>query len=246
MNPIIYSIGLGTGDPELITLKAKRLLEESDTVFVPQSSQQGKSVAREIVLNFIPEEKISMYFFPMTNDADELAERYAGLAEKMAGLLKEGKKISYVTMGDPTIFSTSNYLTERLVSFGANVVHVPGINTINAASTMLGLPLCVKGENFAVHEMPDNVEKAVELIKANSTTVFMKVNKKLPVLIESVKSVKPEIAYLVRRMGLDNEMVFDLTDSDNPPDAAYLSVAVIKQVSNPYCHPQVARQEKAN
>ncbi len=234
MSKSVYSIGIGTGDPELITLKAKRLLEESDIVFVPQSSRQGKSVAREIILNFIPESKTSMVFFPMTNDKDELFNRYSDLAHTIKISLDEGKTISYVTMGDPTIFSTSNYLTERLDSLGVEVVHIPGINTINAASTMLGLPLCVKGENFAVYEMPADADKAMELIALHSTTVFMKVNKKLPILIDCVKKAQPDIAYLVRRMGLDNEMIFDLKDADNPPDAAYLSVAVIKNKGNRY------------
>ncbi|MBU3916906.1 precorrin-2 C(20)-methyltransferase, partial [bacterium] len=190
----VYSIGIGTGDPELITIKAKRLLEESDVVFVPQSNEQGKSVARDVVLNYIDESKIVMFFFPMNNNKEDLFNRYSELAEQMTSLRDEGKKISYVTMGDPTIFSTSNYLTERLNALGVTVKHIPGINSINAASTMLGIPLCVKGENFAVYEMPDNVELATELINRHSTTVFMKVNKKLPVLLETVKILKPSAA----------------------------------------------------
>ncbi len=235
MTYLIHSIGIGTGDPELITIKAKRLLEESDMVFVPQSNLQGKSVAKEIVLHYIPESKINMYYFPMNNNKEELAEKYHGLAKQMIELSRQGMKLSYVTMGDPTIFSTSNYLTERLVTQGAKVEHIPGINTINAASTKLGLPLCVKGENFAVYEMPADTSRAVELIQSHSTTVFMKVNKKLPVLLEAVKQANPDIAFLARRLGLDNEMVFDLTNSANPPDTAYLSVAVIKHHKNDYC-----------
>lgn len=235
MNHPIYSIGLGPGDPELITVKATRLLEESDTVFVPQSSQNGKSVAREIVLNYISDSKISMYYFPMNNNNQELLERYSELAQKMVAIQNEGKKISYVTMGDPTIFSTSNYLSAQLSSLEAEVIHIPGISTLNAVSTKLSLPLCVKGENFAVFEMPADVNKVTELVSQHSTVVFMKVNKKLSVLTEAVKNIKPEIAYLVRRMGLDNEMVFNLNDTDNPPDAAYLSAAFIKKVGNEYC-----------
>ena len=234
MSQSVYSIGIGPGDPELITLKAKRLLDESDVVFVPQSSKQGKSVAKEIISNFIPESKMSMYFFPMTNDKEELANRYLELAESIKAKFDEGLKVSYVTMGDPTIFSTSNYLTERLIFLGVSVTHIPGINTVNAASTMLGIPLSVKGENFAVYEMPDNAARAIELMKLHSTTVFMKVNKKLQVLIDSVNQLNPEIAFLVRRIGLDNEMVFDLRNNSNPPDAAYLSVAVIKLKGNQY------------
>ncbi len=237
MSDTVYSIGIGTGDPELMTLKAKRLLEESDLVFVPQSDRQGKSVAEGIVRHFIPESKISKYYFPMTNEKEELISRYSDLAKQIKNLLARGKKISYVTMGDPTIFSTSNYLTERLNFLEVKVIHVPGINSINAASTILGLPLCVKGENFGVYEMPKTTKTAIELIQAHDTTVFMKVNKKLPILLESVKSIQPDIAYLVRRMGLDDEMIFDLNDMNHPPDSAYLSVAVIKNKRNPYCIP---------
>lgn len=228
MGKTVYSIGIGTGDPELITLKAKRLLEESDVIFVPQSYESGKSVAREIIDQFTDAAKLSMFYFPMNNNKVELDRRYAELAARMDQLNGEGKKVCYVTMGDPTIFSTSNYLTEKLRAFDIKVSHVPGINTINAASTMLGLPLCTKGENFGVYEMPTEVDRAMALIQLHSTTIFMKVNKKLTVLLEMVKQSQPEVAFLVRRMGLDDESVFNLLDLDNPPDAAYLSVAYIR------------------
>lgn len=235
MTKPIYSIGIGPGDPELITVKAKRLMEEADVVFVPQSSRQGKSVAREIVMNYIPESKISMYFFPMNNDQEELLNRYSELAQTMVDLQGKGQQISYVSLGDPTIFSTSNYLTAQLTEHGVNVIHIPGISTLNMASTTLGLPLSVKGENFGVFEMPAETGKAVELIRQHSTVVFMKVNKKLPVLIEAVHAAEPEIAYLVRRMGLADEAIFDLTNPENLPDAAYLSAAYIKITGNEYC-----------
>jgi precorrin-2/cobalt-factor-2 C20-methyltransferase len=242
MSQIVYSIGIGTGDPELITLKAKRLMEESDIVFVPQSSSQGKSVAREIVRNYIPDSKVHMYYFPMNNDQQMLSEKYAELARQINILFNEGKKVSYVTMGDPTIFSTSNYLSKQLNILKIPVEHIPGIATLNAASTKLGLPLSVKGENFAVYEMPGETKIAVELIQRHSTIVFMKVNKKLPVLLESVKKANPDIAYLTRRMGLDNEAVFDLTSDGDLPDSAYLSVAIIKHRRNPYCGENLENQ----
>ncbi len=226
---IIYSVGLGPGDPELITVKARRILEESDTVVVPQSDETGRSVAREIVLQYIPEERIMMYYFPMNNDREELQRRYTDLAGKIKGLSDSGKKVCYVTMGDPTIYSTSNYLTQKLHELGIQVRHIPGISSINAASTMLSLPLCIKGENFGVYEMPSEVEKAVELIRRHPTTVFMKVNKRLPVLVEAVRAVRPERAYLVRRIGLDGEAIYDMLNCAPPPEAAYLSVAVIRK-----------------
>ena len=235
MTYLVHSLGIGIGDPELITLRAKRILEESDLVFVPQSSKQGKSVAREIVRHFITDDKICLYYFPMNNNREELSVKYNELARQMIEKCSKGMSICYVTMGDPTIFSTSIYLTERLTALGARVCHTPGISTMNAASTRLGLPLCVKGENLGVYEMPEEVDKAIELIRSHSTTVFMKVNKKLSVLTEAVARSNPEIAYLARRLGLDQETVFDLRQADDPPDTAYLSIAIIKQHANPFC-----------
>jgi len=229
---IVYSIGLGPGDPELITLKAKRILQESDIVVVPQSDETGRSVAKEIVLRYISEDKVMMYYFPMNNDRRELQRRYTELSEKIKELLQQGKSISYVTMGDPTIFSTSNYLTEKLLARGITVRHIPGISSINAASTILSLPLCVKGENFGVYEMPSDVDMAVELIQRHPTTVFMKVNKRLPVLMAAVEIVRPEKAYLTRRLGLDGEMIYNMLNGAPPPEAAYLSVAVIRKSKN--------------
>jgi len=226
---IVYSVGLGPGDPELITVKAKKILKESEIVVVPQSDQTGRSVARDIVLNYIRGDKIMMYYFPMDNNKEELQRRYSELASRIKGLLENGKKVCYVTMGDPTIFSTSNYLTEKLLSIGVQVRHIPGISSINAASSMLSIPLCVKGENFGVYEMPSSVDDAIELINRHPTTVFMKVNRRLPVLLEAVRKVEPERAYLARRIGLDGEVYYDMLNCAPPPEAAYLSVAVIRR-----------------
>ncbi len=229
MNNTVYSIGLGPGDPELLTVRARRLLEESDVVVVPQSDETGRSVARDIILHYIGPSKILMYYFPMNNDREELDRRYTDLARRVRDLVEDGKMVSYVTMGDPTIFSTSNYITEKLRAVGLEVMHVPGISSINAASTMLGLPLCVKGEHFGVYEMPGDVGEAVSLIRRHPTTVFMKVNRKLPVLVEAVRKAAPERAYLARRIGLDEEVFYDMLNCSPPPEAAYLSVAVIRR-----------------
>ena len=229
MSKSVYSLGLGPGDHELITVKAKRILEESDVVVVPQSDKQGRSVAREVILHYIDSSKIHMCYIPMTNDKEELVRRYTGLAEKIKEMVEEGKSVSYVTQGDPTIYSTSNYLTEKLNAVGVRVNHVPGISSINAASSMIGLPLSVKKENFGVYEMPADAEKVADLIQRHPTTVFMKVNNKLPTLIETVKRMRPANAFLVRRIGLDGEAVYDMLNGAPPPESAYLSVAVIKR-----------------
>ena len=229
MSKMVYSLGLGPGDHELITVKAKRILEESDVVVVPQSNEQGRSVARELILHYIDASKIQMCYIPMTNNKEELVKRYTEVAEKIREMIKQGKSVSYVTQGDPTIYSTSNYLTEKLSAVGVRVKHVPGISSINAAASMLGLPLSIKNENFGVYEMPGDKESTANLIQRHPTTVFMKVNNKLTALIDTVQRIRPESAFLVKRIGLEGEAVYDMLNGTPPPESAYLSVAIIKR-----------------
>lgn len=227
---IVYSIGLGPGEPELITVKAKRILEESQVVVVPQSDKTGRSIARDIVMHYVDYDKILMSYFPMNNDKEELTKRYEALALKIKGLVfDDNKQVSYVTLGEPTIFSTSNYLTDKLYVLGVEVRHVPGISAINAASSRLGLPLCVKGENFGVYELPQSVDETVMLINRHSSTVFMKVNKRLDVLKDAVKTAMPKEAYLIKRVGLEDEEICNLLEDKQCNELAYLAVAVVKK-----------------
>ncbi|MBF0318341.1 MAG: precorrin-2 C(20)-methyltransferase [Nitrospirae bacterium] len=226
---IVHSIGLGPGDPELVTIKAKRILEASDDVIVPQSDTLGRSVAKDIIVHYVDSSKITMYYFPMNNNREQLRQRYHALAEKIKGLAAQGRNVSYVSMGDPTIYSTSNYLTERLMALGVPVIHVPGISSINASSALIGMPLASKGGDFGVYELPADKERAAELIQRHHTTVFMKVNKKLPVLIEAVRETSPMSAYLVNRVTLDGQMCFDLLNAPLPEEPLYLSIALVKR-----------------
>ncbi|RME67001.1 MAG: hypothetical protein D6778_03890 [Nitrospirae bacterium] len=110
------------------------------------------------------------------------------------------------------------------------MIHVPGISSINAASSHLGLALTVKGQNFGVYEMPGDVEIACEYIKRHDTVVFLKVHKRLDILQEAVNRTSPERAFLLRRIGLEGETVLDITTNGKGPlPSDYLSIAIIKR-----------------
>ncbi|MBF0518882.1 MAG: precorrin-2 C(20)-methyltransferase [Nitrospirae bacterium] len=226
---IVYSLGLGPGDPELITVKAMRILEQSDVVIVPQSDELGRSVARDIVSHYTPDEKIQMYYFPMNNKKEELSKRYTELAETIKSILNSGKTVSYVSMGDPTLFSTSNYLTDKLKNIGVVIKHIPGISSVNASSALLGISLASKGDNIGIYELSTKADVNTERIKNHSTVVFMKVHKKLNALIEAIRESSPDVAYLVQRVGLKGENIVDLLQSSPDFDAAYLSLAIVKR-----------------
>ncbi|KJJ85939.1 precorrin-2 C20-methyltransferase [Candidatus Omnitrophus magneticus] len=225
----MYSIGLGPGDPDLVTVKASKILAQSNVIIVPQSDKTGRSVAKEIVSYYVNPDVITMYHFPMNNNKEELNARYSKLACHISDLIEDKKIVSFVTLGDPTIYSTSNYLTDSLKKLKVEIQHIPGISSINAVSSRLGLPLCVKGENFAVYELPFHVDEAVQIIERHSSVVFLKVNKKLDCLMRAVQITAPAHAYMIRRIGLDGEELYNLLDSSPSSETAYLSVALIRR-----------------
>jgi len=225
---IIYGIGLGPGDPELVTVKAVKTLEKSDVVIVPQSDKTGRSIALDIVKNYVPEEKIHMYYFPMTGNKADLDIRYTALASEMEKLAAQGKTISYVTIGDTPVYSTFNYLRDKLKAKNIDTKMVAGISAFSASANRVNLPLCEKDGSFCVVEMPETDEELAELTRRFTSVVLMKVHKRLGVLINFVRENKLSEAYLFQRVTMDDEQIFDLLNEMPEESAGYLSTAILK------------------
>lgn len=220
-----YALGIGPGDKELITLKAMNILKNSDIIYVPQSDETGRSIALDIIKDHTSNDKIRMYYFPMNNNREELNRRYTELANMIKNDLQSGLIVSYVTIGDPLIYSTFNYLYEKLD--GVDVEIIPGIASFLAASSIIKKDIVQKGESFCVIEPEhlDNFEKYVELF---DTVIIMKAHRgieKIQYLINRYPFIKD--AYLVSRAGLDGEEFLNLK-TDTPSRKAYLSIAFLK------------------
>ncbi|ADD66958.1 precorrin-2 C20-methyltransferase [Denitrovibrio acetiphilus DSM 12809] len=226
----IFGIGLGPGDPELLTVKAVRILEDADIVIVPQSDKTGRSIAGDIVKHYISAEKIHWYLFPMTGVKADLDIRYDALADTMADMAKDDKKVCYVTIGDTPVYSTFNYLRNRLFERGFEMEMVPGVSAFSAGANSVALPLCEKGENFCVIEMPATKEELAAVLQSFTSVVLMKVHKKLNVLIDFVKENDLSAAYLFHRVTLEDERTYNLLKEEITDDqAGYLSTAIIKK-----------------
>ncbi|WP_277656929.1 precorrin-2 C(20)-methyltransferase [Seleniivibrio woodruffii] len=224
----IYGIGIGPGDPELLTVKAVRLMQESDVVVVPQSDKTGRSLAKDIIKDVISDEKIYMYYFPMTGNKADLDAKYAELAGQIAKMVKEGKKVSYVTIGDAPIYSTLNYLAHKLELHGIKMEFVPGISAISAVPNILCLPVTEKDESFCTVEMKEDTAFLKECTEKFATVFVMKVHNKLDVLKKFVKDNNIKTAYVISRATLADEIILDL-NSDGQKDINYLSTAILKK-----------------
>ncbi|MBC7106944.1 MAG: precorrin-2 C(20)-methyltransferase, partial [Firmicutes bacterium] len=116
--PTLFGLGVGPGDPELITLKALRVLREVPVILAPKSRREGESLALEIVARVLgPEmarkETVELHF-PMTRDPGRLGAAWREAAETAAGYLRRGRDVAFVTLGDPTFYSTFFLLREEV------------------------------------------------------------------------------------------------------------------------------------
>ncbi len=169
-----YGIGTGPGDPELLTLKGKRLLEECDIVAAPKTKGEKDSTALRIVAPYIEGKPLLELVLPMTKDRQKLEEAWAKGAEEIKALLDEGKNVAFITLGDPSLFSTFMYVFRPLKDAGYPWEIVPGINAPSATAARLGCGLSDWKESLAVTAATNDLEDLRETILSHDNTVLMK------------------------------------------------------------------------
>ncbi len=148
-----YGIGVGPGDPELLTLKAWRLIRQCD-VITYLSSDRGYSMAREIAADALanpthPAQRQQAFVMPMCDNREVANRIYDQAAQVIASHLDEGREVGFLCQGDPLLFGSFSCLHDRLSAQYPTFV-VPGINSFNACAALTGMPMTRLAENLAV------------------------------------------------------------------------------------------------
>ena len=168
----LYGLGIGPGDPELITLKALRLLRSAAVVAYPISENNKQSLARSIVQEYIKPEQIEVpLYFPFKLEFSS-QPYYDKAAETLAEHLKLGQDVVVLCEGDPFFYGTFMYIYNRLVDrFPTEVV--PGVSSIMASGAALGVPLTYRNDVFVVLSaiLPAEVLKA-KLVVADAAVII--------------------------------------------------------------------------
>jgi precorrin-2/cobalt-factor-2 C20-methyltransferase len=144
----LFGVGVGPGDPELITVKAVRVIKEADIIFTAASSKNSYSLAVEIASPYISSSaRIEHLGFPMTKNEDEVEAAWIANAKQIAGVMEQGMTAVFLTLGDPTTYSTFGYILKKMkcIMPEANIETIPGITSFHAASARLNRIL-VEGE----------------------------------------------------------------------------------------------------
>lgn len=144
----LFGVGVGPGDPELLTIKAVRVIKEADIIFTAASTKNRYSLAVEIATPYIsPATRIEKLSFPMTKDEKEVETAWIHNAKQIAEQLKKGKNVVFLTLGDPTTYSTFGYILKKMecIMPQADIETIPGITSFHAASARLN-KILVEGE----------------------------------------------------------------------------------------------------
>ncbi len=188
----LYCVGTGPGDPELLTLKAARLLQTTPVVFVPQQGESGRTQALDIVNSLVDDtrQRLIRLQFPMTRQAVELEAAWDIATARIVAELAHGQDAVLPVLGDPLLYGTFNYILERLQRDyrSVPVIVVPGITSIQAASAAAQQPLAEAHQRIAILPALYEVEPArfEQTLQEYDTVVLMKLGSKLAELLPSL------------------------------------------------------------
>ncbi len=231
-----FGIGLGPGEPELVTLKAYRVLQRVDTIFVPRAEGRTDAAAERILIRLdIDQNKFYSVSFPMTGHEPTLKQRYLQTAELILERLKDGRDVAYVTIGDPLLYSTYIYLLEALGRLAPRlkVETIPGITSYSAMASRFNYSLAEKSEQVLIYPATGNTEELERAILSSDTTVIMKAGRWLKDIMAVLeKHGLTRNTIFASRLGLEGERLVDLrkgASTDNTKPEGYLSTIIVRR-----------------
>lgn len=232
MSGILYGVGLGPGDPDLITLKASRLIAGARVIAYP-SLAGGASFARAIAADLIsPNAEEIVMDVPMTVEREPAQAAYDIGAQKIAVVLDRGEDVVCLCEGDPFFYGSFMYLYARLaVDYAVDVV--PGVTSITTCAARAGMPLAARNERLTVLPGPLPANELRDQIEGAESVAIMKVGRHLSKIREVIEALglTHKAAY-IERASLPDELVCPLAEA--PEKAPYFSMILLTKGADPW------------
>lgn len=229
----LYGVGVGPGDPELLTVKAQRVLQSVPVIWVPQAGVSRESYAYSIVKHLIDEgrQDVVRAMFP-TNDEDAAGEVWRNAARDLAVHLEAGQDVAFITEGDPMLYSTFAYVLETIQEEYPHlpVEVVPGVSSVMAAAASAAAPLVHHGQRLAILPAVYGIDDLREAIALYDTIVLMKVNRTLLDALANLErlGLAGRTIY-VRRATTERERVVRNIQELSAEDLDYFSLLIIRR-----------------
>jgi precorrin-2/cobalt-factor-2 C20-methyltransferase len=233
----LYGIGVGPGDPELITLKALKVLHRIPHIFASCSTKNSYSLALRIVRSHLNGAGIEHLPFPMTKDARVLQEAWEYNARRVLEVLVTGVDAAFVTLGDPLTYSTFGYLLKTLKRLAPEVriVTIPGITSYNAAAALTHIPLIEGEESFYLVSGALGAARLKEVIDKSDNIVILKTYRHFDDIYQTLEEMDLlDRTTCISRCGLEGETVVENLRDLKGRSLPYLSMIIIKKQGKGY------------
>ena len=236
----ITCVGCGPGDPELLTVKAVKSIKNADVIMCPTSKEGKDSIAYSIISTIVDETKkpeIINLVFPMVKDKEILEDTWERNARMIADVVRAGKNVVYLTVGDPSLYSTWIYVQRELKSkypdIKINVI--PGIVSMFAFASKVGISIAEGDETMAVIPACYDLGRVKETAKNCDTMIFLKDGRYFDQVIALLREAgfpDTSLFAIAQDVGTDQEIVRKLTLGEVTQDSfttKYFSIMVVKR-----------------
>ena len=240
MSGTLFGVGLGPGDPELVTVKAARIIGAADVVAY-HSARHGRSIARRIAEPYLRSGQIEEHLvYPVTTGTTEHPGGYAGAmegfyreaAERIAAHLDAGRDVALLAEGDPLFYSSYMHMHTRLTA-RFNAVIVPGVTSVSAASAAIATPLVTGDEVLSVLPGTLPVHELARRIADADAAVVMKLGRTYPQVREALSMAgRLDDALYVERASTDAQRVLPAAEVDEA-GVPYFSLAIVPGAGRP-------------
>lgn len=230
MTGVFYGIGVGPGDPELLTMKAIKTLAKVDVIIAPKTEKKDGSVALSIAKPYLKDSiKIVYQVFPMVRHFEKSPQSWQKNKEEILELLRQGKNVAFLTLGDPMFYSTYIYVHRLLTSEAVDIRTIPGVPAFCAIAAKAGYPLVEGNDIISIIPATAEPDKVKKTLSVSDNVVVMKVYKNFDKIVTELKKENlARNAVMVSRCGLpDEECINDIEKVSQVPN--YLSTILSRR-----------------
>ncbi|SDJ81070.1 precorrin-2 C(20)-methyltransferase [Natronincola ferrireducens] len=227
----LYGIGVGPGDPDLLTLKAVKILANADVVICPKGKQEEDSIALKIAREHIqPAAEIKALVFPMVYCQETLESHWRENISIIADALDKGKKVAFLTLGDPLLYSTYIYILKALMAADYTIETIPGVTSFSATASRANLPLAEGDETLTILPLIKEEERVKKAFDTSDNLVVLKVSHDPKGLAKRLREKGLQNSFvMISKCGHEDEKITrDIRDLEEEK-VPYLSTVIIKK-----------------
>ena len=229
----LFLVGVGPGDPELVTRKAERIIRKADVIAAPVTAPSESSQALGIVREFIDDRRQHLLplLFPMSSNREELEPHWKEACRLVAEKVDSGRTVAFIALGDPLFYATSLYLLEGIRRDYPEVPIevIPGVSSIFAAAAEAAFPIAEGAGQVAILPATAGRERIEQAITSCGTVILLKVKPRFKELLEIIEGYPEADILFAQKVGMHGQAI--LTDrkaiAAYSPD--YLSLLIIRQ-----------------